>query len=159
MTQKIQKVFLTEGMKARFSCPKCYKERQMDVSQFSSAQKEVKIKCVCSSCDCEFSVILERRKHIRRQVNFDGTLSHLQDSWPVKIIDISRLGLLIVTQDFLELDPGQKVVLKFRLDDAMQSRVTKDLVVRGSVGKEIRVEFMSQDHYDKLGPYLLFHFN
>lgn len=158
MIQKIQKVFLTQGMKARFSCPKCFKERQMDVSQFSSAQREVKIKCVCS-CKHEFSVILERRKHIRRQVDLEGLLLYQQDAWPVKIIDISRLGLLVVTQENLELAPGQKIVLEFGLDDAAQSRVTKDLIVRSSVGKEIRVEFMSQDHYDKLGPYLLFHFD
>lgn len=156
----VQKVFLIGDSKAKFSCPACGKERKMDVSKFRAAQKQVKIKCVCS-CKHEFSVILERRKHIRRKVDLEGLLTCQNDTFPVKIMDISRLGLLISTPEELELEfePGQKIVVSFRLDDTAQSHVEKELIIRSVVGKEIGVQFLSQDHYDKLGPYLLFHFD
>ncbi|MBU1196372.1 MAG: PilZ domain-containing protein [Proteobacteria bacterium] len=154
----VQKVFLIGDSKAKFSCPACGKERKMDVSKFSAAQKQVKIKCVCS-CKHEFSVVLERRKHVRRKVDLEGLLTFQNDTWPVRIMDISRLGLLISIPEELELATGQKIVVTFKLDDATQSRVEKELIVRSVVGKEIGVQFLSQDHYDKLGPYLLFHFS
>lgn len=155
----VQKVFLIgDTTIARFSCPACGKDRKKDVSAFSGAQKQVKIKCVCS-CKHEFSVILERRKHVRRQVDLDGVLTYQNEAWPVKIIDISRLGLLIAAQEELHLKPGQKIVVSFILDDSTQSSVEKEVIIKSVVGNEIGVQFLSQDHYDKLGPYLLFHFN
>jgi len=153
-----QKVFATRSGKANFTCPECGKVKQMDVSRFRNVDKEIKLKCTCI-CTHTFSVILERRKYIRKAVNLDGSCHHDNEWYPVKVIDISRLGLKIKIEAGLNVSPGEKLVIDFVLDDADGSRVSKEVIIRTVPKTALGVEFLSQDHYDKLGTYLLFHFS
>jgi len=153
-----QKVFVTNSGKANFSCPECGKTRQMDVSRFHNVDKEVKLKCTCT-CKHKFSVVLERRKHIRKGVDLEGQILFEKEKYPVKVLDISRLGLKIRTDEILDLNPGDKTVIDFILDDAGSSKVSKEVIVRTVNETDIGTEFSSHDHYDKLGTYILFHFS
>lgn len=154
----VQKVFATKSGKANFSCPECGKGRQLDVSRFSDVKKEVKLKCTCV-CKHVFSIILERRQHIRKSVDFGGNLTFNNKTYPVKIVNISRLGLLIRTRNILEINIDDNLVVRFTLDDVGNSTVTKQVIVKKIHKTDIGVEFSSRDHYDKLGSYLLYHFN
>jgi len=153
----VQKVFVTQDNKAKVICPECGKVRQMDVSKFSNYEKEVRLKCTCV-CKHSFGILLERRKHIRRAVNLAGTLTVDSTELPVTITDISRRGLKVMLDEPVDLSVNDKVILNFVLDDAGNSHVRKEVIVRKVMDTQIGVEFLSQDHYDKLGPYLLFHF-
>ncbi len=53
--------------------------------------------------------------------------------------------------------PGIKVFLEFVLDDAKQSIVKKEVLVKAHQGKYLSAEFTSPEHDDNLGPYLSFH--
>ncbi|NOX34375.1 MAG: PilZ domain-containing protein [Deltaproteobacteria bacterium] len=153
-----QKAFLTKSGKANFSCPECGKTRQMDVSRFTNVEKEVKLKCTCT-CRHVFSVVIERRMHIRKKVDLSGALLFGNKRHPVKVVDISRLGLKLRTKGLPDLNPGDRVVIEFTLDDAWNSLVSKEVNIKKINQKDIGVEFSSRDHYDKLGTYLLFHFS
>jgi hypothetical protein len=48
------------------------------------------------------------------------------------------------------------LVVEILLDDPQASLVRKEVVVRSVSGHLLGVEFVSTDHYDKLGPYLLY---
>jgi len=152
-----QKVFITKSGKANFSCPECGKARQLDVSRFNSVEKEVKLKCKCQ-CKNVFSVILERRKQTRKKVDLSGILVLGKKKHPVNVIDISRLGLKIRAKELLNLNPQDRIVLKFTLDDVDKSQVSKEVIIRSINQTNIGAEFLSLEHYDKLGSYLLFHF-
>lgn len=153
-----QKVFVSKSGKANFSCPECGKTKQLDVSRFHDLNKEVKLKCTCT-CKHKFSVILERRKHIRKDVDLDGDIILEGEKYPIKVLDISRLGLKIRTDEVLDINPGDKTIIDFILDDAGSSRVSKEVIVRTTNENTIGIEFSSHDHYDKLGTYILFHFS
>ncbi|MCF6248711.1 MAG: PilZ domain-containing protein [Desulfobacula sp.] len=153
-----QKVFITRSGTANFFCPECGKTRQMDVTKFRDIKKEVKLKVTCS-CKHKFSVILERRQHIRMQVNLKGVVLLSGKKYPVDIINISRFGLRVRTKGSLDLKLLDKVFLEFVLDDASGSTVTKEVVVRTIRQPEFGLEFVERDHYDKLGTYLLFNFS
>ncbi len=152
-----QKIFLTENKKARVICPECGNTKLMDITRFSHIEKEIKLKITCK-CRHVFSVILERRKHVRREVHLSGTLTSGGKKHNIKVIDISRLGLKIRTEEVVDLNLDDRAVIDFILDDTGQSRVSKDVIIKKVDGEYIGVTFISQDHYDKLGTYLLFHF-
>jgi len=152
-----QKVFITRSGKASFSCPECGKTKQLDVSRYNTVDKEVKLKYTCT-CKHIFSVILERRKYIRKKVDLPGVLILGNKKYPVNVIDITRAGLKIRTKGLLELHLQDKVVLEFILDDPGGSKVSKEAIIKKINQMNIGVEFFSQDHYDKFGAYILFHF-
>jgi len=153
-----QKIFLTEKKKARLFCPECGKTKLMDITKFSHIDKEIKLKITCK-CSHVFSVILERRKHVRRSVHLPGVLSIGSKKHIIKVIDISRLGLKVRTEEVVKLNLDDKAVIEFILDDAGKSKISKDVVIKKIDEEYIGVTFLSQDHYDKFGTYLLFHFD
>jgi hypothetical protein len=154
----IFKVFLTKSGKANFTCPECGHIRQMDVTKFKKMDREVKLKCTCK-CQNVFSVILERRRHIRKKVHLPGELLMGKQKYPININDISKVGLKIHTKDVLDLDVEDKIILEFILDDTDNSKVSKEVIVKKINQTQIGGKFSSKDHYDKLGTYLLFHFD
>ena len=151
-----QRAFITRSGTANFSCPECGKNRQMDVTRFREAQKEVKLKCTCK-CGHVFSVILERRLDVRKKVSLPGVVHLNRKRYPVDVINISRLGLRIRTRGRLEINLLDKVNIEFVLDDAANSTVRKEMIARTMRENQIGLEFVDDKHYDKLGPYLLFH--
>ena len=153
-----QKIFMTKNMEAVFSCPECGNEKKMDVAKFTHVDKEVKLKVTCK-CSHVFPVILERRKHVRREVNLPGNLIKGGEKYLIQVIDISRLGLKICMEEIMNLKLDDKVFIDFILDDAGKSRVSKEVIVKKIDKKYIGVIFLSDDHYDKFGAYLLFHFD
>ena len=154
----VQKVFLTQSGKADFFCPECQTRKQMDISKFVHIDKEIKLKITCK-CSHIFSVVLERRKHVRKDVRLSGILIDGKKQYPVIIMDISRLGLKIKTKQVLDLNIDDKILVKFTLDDAKESRVSKDVIITKIDQEYISTRFLSQEHYDTFGTYLLFHFD
>jgi len=152
-----QKVFITRSGNASFSCPECGKIKQLDVSRYNTVDKEVKLRYTCT-CKHVFSVILERRKHIRKKVDLPGTLILMNKKYPINVTDISRIGLKIRTKGLLDLHLKDKVVIEFVLDDPGGSKVSKEVIIKKMKQTNIGVEFCSQNHYDKFGAYILFHF-
>lgn len=151
-----QRAFLTSTGRANFTCPECGATKQMDVSKYKDIEKKVNLKCTCK-CKHRFTVTLERRRHFRHPVKLTGELHWQHLILPVKVADVSRYGLKIISIRDIELEPETKVILKFTLDDVRQSQVTKELVVKSVSGNQAGLQFISPDHYDKFGNYILFH--
>lgn len=154
----VQKTFVTKNGKANFLCPACGRSKHMDVSKYGDIKKEVRLKCTCA-CKHVFSVTLERRRHVRKAVNLKGNISFGKLSQPVRIVDVSRLGLKIRAENELVFTVEDKVIVDFVLDDVHHSKVSKEMIVKIIHGKEAGLKFTSGDHYDKFGNYILYHFN
>jgi len=152
-----EKIFLTKSSNAVVLCPQCGKTKMVDFDRFIDMDKEIKLKVTCK-CSHVFSVILERRRYVRTKVNLQGCLIDGNKNYPITIMDISRMGIKLRTKEVLGLNPEYKVVIEFILDDAGGSKVSKDVIIRKIDKNYIKVEFLSQSHYDNFGKYLLFHF-
>lgn len=154
-----EKVFIGSNDMATFKCPECMKTKTANVSRFRNIQKAVHVKCKCP-CGHTYSVLLERRKHIRKNIHFSGTFIHENgvDRGTMDIMDLSRSGLKIKTNFQTKTQVGDKMRLEFILDDKQHSKVSKDVIVRSINGLYLGTEFVSLEHYDKLGSYLLFDF-
>jgi hypothetical protein len=123
-------------------------------------QTAVRVKCKCP-CGHTYSALLERRKHIRKNLHLEGRYVNKNGGGKGKmeVLDLSRSGLKMK----LDMETGVKVGdilrLQFTLDDKQNSEVTKEVTVRSKSGLLLGTEFLSLDHYDKLGSYLLFDFD
>ncbi len=161
----IQKLFADKNNTILVTCPKCGHERYKDVSIYLdlTLDQSVQLKYNCP-CGHHFSLLIERRRYIRKCVNLKGTLiCHKHKSktpvLDILILDISRYGLKIKLIDKFKIEKGQRVVIQFQLDDQFKSNVSKEAIVKNVISSTIGVEFLSHDHYDKFGPYIMFNFN
>ena len=153
----VQKIFYTGTGAIEITCPNCGKTRQKDISRYLKMDKALNFKATCK-CNHVFPVTIERRQHIRKQVNLKGTLVHGSHQYPVKILDISKLGMRVMTERSLSIMEDEHLVVEFVLDDQLRSKVSKEIVVRKNQGTYLGCEFLSNDHYDAFGKYLLFYF-
>jgi hypothetical protein len=154
----ILRVFLTKSGTANISCPECGEMKNMDVQKFVGVDKEIRLKCTCK-CKHVFSVLLERRQHVRKKVQLKGEALLSSKRYPIDIINISQFGLRIRTRGRLDINLLDRVNIEFVLDDAAGSTVRKAMIARSMRKNEIGMEFVNHNHYDKLGSYLLFHFS
>lgn len=152
-----EKVFITQKNTATFVCPACQKSKTADVSKYKEAETAVRVKCKCP-CGHTYSVLLERRKHIRKNLSLIGTFTNKKTSanGNMTVTDLSRSGLRIKLNFPQDLKPGDSLTLNFTLDDKQRSSVTKDVVVRSVHNLSIGAEFSHYEHFDPLGSYLLY---
>jgi len=154
------KVFANKENMATFQCLKCGRSKTADVSRYKKSKKSVRIKCTCP-CGYAYSVILERRKNFRKKVAFPGTYrTRTGDrSGEMIVTDLSRSGVKIELSSDTGVQVGDTLLLEFNLDDASQSKISREVVVRSIDARRAGVEFLSEDHYDRLGSYLLYSFD
>ena len=156
----LQKAFIAKDNTATFVCPECQKSKTADVSKYKHIEKAVRVKISCP-CGHSYSVLLERRKHIRKHLNLSGTFINKKNSERgyMTITDLSRSGLRIKLNSPQDLEPGDKLDLEFTLDDKLRSVVKREVTVRSVKNLSVGAEFVHSEHFDKLGPYLLFNFD
>lgn len=153
-----QKAFVRQDDTTVIKCPDCKMVRNINVAKFKDSKKVLKVKCGCGTL---FGVSLELRKMYRKDTDLDGrctNLSRKNHSQPVKIKDVSMGGLgfdtVFTGNHGIERDDELRV--EFTLNDAKNSRIVKNVVVRSVRGKFIGCEFANTQEYDKaLGFYLM----
>ncbi|MCP4117991.1 MAG: PilZ domain-containing protein [Desulfobacteraceae bacterium] len=151
----VQRVFASKNQMATFTCPQCGQIRQMDVSAYMNIKKRVRLKYRCL-CKHSFSVILERRKYFRKEVKLVGSVIQKKIKFPFMISNISRYGLKMTMLHKTDLKIGDQLRIGFTLDDKNRSEVFKNVIVKDLQHKDVGVEFLSKEHYDKFGTYILF---
>lgn len=151
----IQKIFVTREKKANFTCPECGKTKLMDVSRYADIKSSVKLKAKCI-CGHHYSVLLERRQHIRKPVNFPGFVIQGKKREPVFVLNISQSGMMLKGKFAKQIQSGERLLVRFNLDDEQSSEVEKEVVVRNVMPPLVGVEFVSHTHYGRLGNYLLY---
>ena len=150
-----EKVFISKNGTAKLICPKCGESKTEKISEYLKTHEAVRLKHKCS-CGFLYTVLLERRERHRKMVNLSGeydyTLSTDQTSKGLIIVkDISRAGLSFqVDEDEKQgFVIGDKLFIKFHLDDKQKTLITKEVIVRNIRESYIGVEFSSVDLYDR----------
>lgn len=152
-----QKVYTSKNNMATFRCPGCGKIKRVDISKYLPIKKLVRLKCKCI-CKHVFSAILERRKQIRKETCFNGNIVSRNGLKAIVVRDISRSGMKVEIPFERDIDINEQLLIRFSLDDCKESMVEKPVVVKNKFQKIFGVEFLTQDHYDSLGSYLLYDF-
>ena len=152
------RVFVTSTFTATFSCSECGKSYSKDVSQFIGHQAQVKLKYKCK-CGHSFSVILERRRSIRKERNLKGLIIQGQKKWNGLITDLSKHGIKFKLLEPAGLEVQKTAEVRFTLDNPNQSEISRLVIVKRAFSPSVfGCEFVDEVHFDDLGKYFLFHF-
>jgi len=153
-----QKILIDSLDTAQFACPECNRKQNMQLSEYNLKKQQTKVKCRCR-CGYTYIVVLEKTIESIQDTQLSGTFtakSQIKCSGKMIIKKLNSKGIMLKTNIEQGILPGLKLFLEFVLDDAKQSIVKKEVVVKAKKGKYLTAEFISDDHYDNLGPYLFF---
>lgn len=155
-----EKIFIGSNDTAVFTCPECKKTKTANVSSYKNMQTAVRVKCKCP-CGHTYTALLERRKHIRKDLHLNGKFVNKNggERGKMEVLDLSRSGLRMKLNVDAHIKVGDILEVRFALDDKENSEVIKEVIVRSVSGHSLGTEFLSLEHYDKLGAYLLFNFD
>ena len=154
-----EKVYITSKQMATFICPKCQKSKTVNVSQYASLDKIVKVKVTCP-CGYGYDCILEKRKKYRKKTNLVGSFVRLVDGRQtadglMTVKDLSTSGLKIQINTEHSCIVGDVVLVEFYLDDNQRTLIRKKVIVRNILGSNMGTEFAPTEAIDKaLGFYL-----
>ncbi|MFO8112798.1 MAG: PilZ domain-containing protein [Desulfosalsimonadaceae bacterium] len=127
------KVFVEHDNSVTISCPKCTKTKSVD-SSMMKGHTTVRVKCPCGNVS---KIQLEYRRQYRKKTELPGfyrVVSRGEQSGAsgfMTVIDLSRNGIRLKFKDIpVPLDVGERLNIKFTLDDKNQTLVNRSVVVR-----------------------------
>jgi hypothetical protein len=152
-----QEIFIGGKSHAVIMCLKCGREKTLDVSKLKGLSKQVRVKC---SCGFTFEVVFEKRAHYRKKTQLPGQYSKVcLNGYPddMIVINISRTGLGLETFGTGGTKEGDVLKVEFRLDNATETLIKAEIVVRNVNGRYIGGEFCLIEEHAKrtLGFYLM----
>lgn len=158
---QITKTFISHNNTAAITCPKCGKSRSINVEKYRYKRHTIKVRC---SCRYQFAVLLDFRKHFRKETNLEGTYTMVgpaAGSGILNILNISRLGIGFsvgfAVNGSHRMVPGQKVKVTFQLDNKKKSTINKSIIIRSVNDNYVGGEFDLNEAFEKdLGFYLRF---
>lgn len=148
------KVYINEQKMGTITCPECKKPWEKDFSQIKDFPKKNMLKCNCP-CGHSFPIKLERRRHSRKMTNLTGSYLHDKSKKRglVNIKNVSKSGASLELNTQHMIPSGDKLVLKFNLDDAQKSYMCKEAVVKKADGNTVGLEFSDMEPDEKLEDY------
>ena len=151
-----QKIYVGTNNNATLLCPHCGTSKTANVEKLKNRGDPLRIRCTCRKA---FSVTFEFRKAHRKETNLAGhycRLSAREDWLGMTVRNISLTGIGFETLSPHGLGKGDEIRVRFTLDDAKQSEIERDVIVRVVKDKYIGGEFSDPNLYDKtLGFYLM----
>ncbi len=155
----IEKVYITSKQTATFICPKCQNSKTVNVSQYASLDKIVKVNVRCP-CGYAYTSILEKRKKYRKETNLHGSYIRIVDGKEaggglMTVRDLSTTGIKLQVNGDHACAAGDVIKVEFHLDDTQRSLIKKKVIIRNINGKEFGTELAPTEAVDKaLGFYL-----
>ena len=145
------------------TCPQCMRQDQISQADFSRQGKIVHAECICRY---GFYVTAEQRSYYRKKVALEGVFIRTKGAQvlsesvgyegKMQITNLSKKGLGFVTLGPSNLELGDEVRVKFILDNAAHSHISKELKIRGVQGSYAGGRFIGTDKDDvTLGFYLM----
>jgi len=153
---KVAKTYVRPDNTAVLTCTHCGTQKVVMADLFMGRKHKLKVKC---SCQKVFTVNLEFRNRVRKQVNLRGTyINHSQKDCSGHLIirNISVTGLAFTTYDARDFNVGDELSVEFTLDDEYKTEFRKDVIVRAVRHKSYGCEFeKSEDTFGSpLGHYV-----
>ena len=156
---KITKSFVTLANIATITCPKCNKTKNIAAEKYLKRRHTIKVRC---SCRNHFAVLLDFRRHYRKETNLEGKYTMVSPAVGkgiLHILNISRSGVGFTVgfsvQGSHNIVPGQKMSVTFQLDNKKQTKIEKIVTIRNVEDHYVGGEFDLNAAFEKdLGFYL-----
>jgi len=140
---KVCKTFVRPDRTAVLTCPHCDHQKVILADSFMGRKHGFKAKCVCQIV---FTVNLEFRKRVRKQVNLRGSYTnHSQNDRSghliIQDVSVSGFGLAFSSSDVKNFKEGDELSVEIILDGKHRTAITKEAIVRGVRPNGIGCEF------------------
>ena len=138
---------------AEYTCPECGRTLVLrpDRPVRESTPVRVRVQCACSRTHV---VLVERRLHVRKEVNLPGlwSLPGEQPSHRMVVQNLSRTGMLLRLGDIGVIDIDDRILVEFALGAPQLITFRKEVVVRRSLGFSVGAEFAPGSNGDAYDP-------
>ena len=128
-----------------FRCPFCERSLTITASEFENVKQQCTIRRCC--CSRHFQLILNFRRFQRRKVIIVGeakNLSACRGDWTVMtIMNLSRGGLRFKILEPISMHMGDRLRVRYTLDDPREVLVDEEVIVRNTTGDEFGCEFVA----------------
>lgn len=136
------------------TCPRCDQTTAIPMAQLQFRETQ-HVRC---RCGCTLRLVrLDQRQHPRTPVQLSGALLDVSTQAPVTpltVIDLS-LGGVRFTTDLSALEVGECYRIQFSLDDALQTKIHNDIVIRIlHTDQTYGAEFLHPECHQELNFYL-----
>ncbi|MFC1815428.1 PilZ domain-containing protein [Thermodesulfobacteriota bacterium] len=121
------------------------------MSDFKDLNKRIRLKCTCP-CGHSFPVSQERRAATRKAITITGAYFHNKKKIRglITVTNISKSGVGLELSTKQSLVKGDKLQLKFNLDNFQKSFIDKEGVVRKIEGYYLGIEFLDAAWEDEV---------
>ena len=156
-------VFPGDDGKYVMSCPHCGFQDTVSGRLFEMMGSAVRVQCPCKH---RFRIIRELRSIYRKEVRLEGYFAQALHNgnkilpgsvWgPMVVRDLSRAGLKFTCSNAALLRAGDRLQVRFNLDNANQTLIKKTVNVKSVNADMVGCQFHGTDRYDAaLGFYFL----
>lgn len=158
MTENVQtiKVFVNHDNKITFTCPKCTKPASLKVDSLKSKISPLKIRCTCKNI---FNLDIDYRVYYRKRTDIPGRYRSIQpyrsNEEDMHILNISREGIGFKIFTGQKIKVGNKLEVRFNLDDKKKTPIQKRVEVINIDGDYVGCRFCDINVFEQaLGYYL-----
>jgi hypothetical protein len=156
-------VFPGDDGKYLMTCPQCGFQDTVSGRLFEIMGSAVRVQCPNNH---RFRIIRELRTSYRKQVRLEGYFAQALhngnkltsgDVWgPMVVQDLSKTGLKFTCGNANQLRTGDRLQVRFNLDNANQTLIKKSVLVKSVHADTVGCHFEGADQYDAaLGFYFL----
>jgi hypothetical protein len=156
-------VFAGEDGKYLMTCPQCGFQDTVSARLFEMMGSAVRVQCPCSH---RFRIIRELRSTFRKKVRLEGYFAQAAHNgnklasgnvWgPMVVQNLSRSGLKFTCANAGLLRIGDRLQVRFNLDNANQTLIKKSVLVKSVYMETVGCQFHGRDRFDAaLGFYFL----
>ncbi len=142
------KILVNHNKEGEITCPKCSKMKTISASSQLLNKRAIKVKC---SCGHSFSVSLDHRRFLRKNIEIPGVLYQADSTellCNVTITSLSVSGIGFTTKSLHNIYINSAFEIEFKLDDNSDATIREAIAIRRINGLHVGAEFSEQEKYN-----------
>lgn len=144
------KVHVRENNTATLMCPSCGAIKHIAAEKFRLGRHTINVRCRCQQF---FTVLLDFRRHYRKQTSLPGTYEIISEGGIgggiIHINNISRSGVGFTVSGLHRIEKDQELLVEFQLNDKRKTTLKKRVLVRSVRQNAIGCEFKETAEMEK----------
>jgi hypothetical protein len=136
------KVHVRDNNTATLICPACGAVKHFAADRYRHSRHVISVRCRCQNV---FSLLLDFRRHYRKQTSLPGTYEILSEGGVgggiIHINDISRGGLGFTVSGLHRIEKDQELQVEFQLNDKKKTVLKRRMLVKSVQQNNIGCQF------------------
>lgn len=144
------KVHVRDNNTATLICPACGAVKHFAADRYRHGRHTISVRCRCQQV---FSLLLDFRRHYRKQTGLPGTYEILSEGGVgggiIHINDISRSGLGFTVSGLHRIEKDQQLQVEFQLNDKKKTVLKRRVLVKSVLHNNIGCQFQDNAEMER----------